>query len=188
MMQGAEAENDRELLRRIARRNQAAFETLYRRFENRIFRYVAGFLRDRTVTEDVTCEVFFDVWRNAPTFRGESAVSTWIFSIARHKALSARRRNPPPHEAGAVIETLAAEAGDPEETAAARDLGAKVRQALERLSPEHREALELSLYHDLSYEEIAEIAGAPVNTVKTRAFYARGELRKILARMGIEHA
>ncbi|OGQ80920.1 MAG: hypothetical protein A3F90_00710 [Deltaproteobacteria bacterium RIFCSPLOWO2_12_FULL_60_19] len=181
-------EADDELLGGIARGNQRAFETLYRRFESRIFRYVSGLLKDTTVAEEVTCEVFFDLWRNATTFRGESAVSTWIFSIARHKALSALRKKAPPHESEDVIERLPGEGSDPEKTAAASDLRGKVRQALDLLSPEHREVLELSLYHDLSYEEIAGIAGAPVNTVKTRAFYARQEMKKILRSMGIEQA
>lgn len=181
-----QSESDATLLERAARSDERAFEVLYRRFESRIFRYVAALTKDTAVAEELTSETFFEVWRGAATFRGASSVSTWIFGIARHKTFSLLRQRKPPAESIDGAGPIPAEDAGPEEIAATGALQHKVRRALERLSPEHREALELSLYHDLSYEEIARIAGCPVNTVKTRAYYARREMKKILTKMGID--
>ena len=67
-------------------------QVLYRRHHVRVFRFVVGLVHDESMAEDLISEVFLDVWRQADRFEGRSAVSTWLMSIARFKALSARRR------------------------------------------------------------------------------------------------
>src|SRR5262249_1071676 len=88
------AELDEALLREIARGNQLALRTLFMRHQVRVYRFVMRLVRDHALAEDVVSEVFFAVWRQADRFKGRSTVSTWLLSIARHKALTAVKRSP----------------------------------------------------------------------------------------------
>src|SRR5262245_53644665 len=81
--------SDAALIERIARGDQLAMRTLFARHQVAVFRFVLRIVRDSALAEDVLSEVFFDVWRQAGRFEGRSAVSTWLLSIARFKALSA---------------------------------------------------------------------------------------------------
>ena len=106
-------------------------------------------------------------------------------SIARFKALSALRRRGEEElddETAAAIED---HADDPEVTLAKKDKGAVLRQALSRLSAEHREIIDLVYYHERSVEEAATILGVPAATVKTRMFYARRHLAECLRAAGV---
>jgi RNA polymerase sigma-70 factor (ECF subfamily) len=131
-------------------------------------------------------EVFLDVWRQADRFEGRSQVSTWILAIARFKALSALRRKPEAElddeTAGAIEDTQ----DNPETALQKKDKAAALRECLTKLSPEHREIIDLVYYHEKSVEEVAEIVGIPENTVKTRMFYARKKLSELLKAAGIE--
>ena len=91
------------------------------------------------------------------------------------------RRLPRAGVVGEVSEELAAGEQDVLTTMTEIEACEQVRKALDKLSPEHREVIELSLYHDFGYDQIALIAGCPVNTVKTRAFHARQQLKRHLA-------
>ena len=175
-------------IRRIAAGERRAFEELYDAYHRRLFRYVIRILRDRERAEEVTSETLVEVWKGAATFKGQSRLSTWIFGIAHHKALNAIRRRPV-----AEIELDHAKAvpdrGDgPEASVAQAALRENVRRALDRLSPEHHAVVELTHYHGFSYAEIAEIVKCPLNTVKTRMFYARKQLRVHLEHMGVTGA
>jgi len=178
---GAEPADDRELLGQVAHGSQPALEALYRRHEHRLFRYLTGLLgTDTSRAGEVTCETFYEVWQQAGRFRGDSTVATWIFGIARHKALTVLRRTRRTEGEEALAHT-AADVEDPLERLSGEQAATRVRQALEALSPDHREVLELACYQDFSYPQIAELLGCPVNTVKTRAFYARRHLERVLA-------
>jgi RNA polymerase sigma-70 factor (ECF subfamily) len=180
-----ESASDADLLRAVASGDQAALEALYRRLGQRVFRYLVGILNgDAARAEDALSEAFFDVWRDAGAFREQSSVATWVFGIARHKALTLARRTQSTRYAEEVDEDYASAEEDVLTIMTESEAAEQVRQALSKLSPEHREVLELSLYHDFGYEQIATIAGCPVNTVKTRAFHARRELKRHLAALG----
>jgi len=121
-------------------------------------------------------------WKGAASFRGESRASTWLFGIAHHKALNElRRKQPVTVDVEKAIEVAAAGEG-PEEVVQRRSVEQSVRGALQQLSPEHRAVVELTFYQGLSYEEIAGIMQCPVNTVKTRMFYARKKLQEVLGK------
>jgi RNA polymerase sigma-70 factor, ECF subfamily len=125
-------------------------------------------------------EVFLDVWRQAGRFEGRSSVATWLMSIARFKALSARRRRTEA-ELDEKIETAVADtANDPEAALQEKHRGELLRQALTQLSPEHREAIDLVYYHEKSIDECAQVLGIPAATVKTRMFYARKKLAELV--------
>ena len=84
--------SDESLIKRIAGGDKLAMQVLYARHHVRVFRFVARLVRDESLAEDLISEVFLDVWRHSGRFEERSAVSTWLMSIARFKALSARRR------------------------------------------------------------------------------------------------
>ena len=112
-----------------------------------------------------------------------------LMSIARHKALSARRRRTEGAELDEKIEaTIADPANDPEVALQEKDRGELVRRVLMRLSIEHREVIDLVYYHEKSIDDVAEITGIPPNTVKTRMFYARRQIAELMAAQGIDRA
>ena len=177
--------SDEALIGAIAVGDRRAMQALYARHNVRIYRFVLHLTKDSSLAEDVVSEVFIDVWRGARTFKAKSRVSTWMLAIARHKALSALRRRSDEQLDEDAVMAIADPADDAETTVDQRDRSAVVRQCLSQLSTLHREVLDLVYYHEKSVDEVAEIVGAPANTVKTRMFYARKQLAKLLAREGI---
>jgi RNA polymerase sigma-70 factor, ECF subfamily len=121
------------------------------------------------------------VWRHAGTFENRSRVSTWILSIARFKALTALGRRPDSQLDEAASEMIADSAETPEQTVLHTDRDAQLRSCIAQMSREHREVIDLVYYHEKSVEEIAEIIQLPKNTVKTRTFYARKRLARLLS-------
>lgn len=181
----ASDETDSVLMQRIADGDRDAFKELYALYQRRMFAYLTKLLQARETVEEVFNDVMFEVWRQAGDFRGESKVATWVFGIAHNKALNVRRaqgkrvivdleqaREAPTTVAG--VQALAEQS----------NLGEMIRRALTQLSKEHRAVIELAFYQGFSYAEIARIVNCPVNTVKTRMFHARRQLRELLSKIG----
>jgi RNA polymerase sigma factor (sigma-70 family) len=172
------------LLRRVAAKDRKAFEALYHLYYRRLFGYLLKLTRRADLIEEVLNDVMLAVWNGAPGFDGRSRASTWIFGIAYHKALKALARRPEePDEPADRPEPVDAE--EPESLAARRELAGVLGRALGALPPEQRAVVELTYYYGLPYQEIAEIVGCPVNTVKTRMFHARRRLKEMLPGLGI---
>jgi RNA polymerase sigma-70 factor (ECF subfamily) len=177
---------DEILIGKIAQGDRLAMEALFARYRVRVFRFLARMVRNEATAEELNSDVFLDIWRQAGTFEGRSAVSTWIFSIARFKALNVLQRRPEAEldeEKAAEIED---HADDPEVALAKKDKAVVLRQCLAKLSAEHREIVSLVYYQQKSVEEVAAIVGIPEATVKTRMFYARKKLSELLTEQGIE--
>jgi RNA polymerase sigma-70 factor (ECF subfamily) len=175
------------LLRRIAAADRKAFETLYQLYYRRLFAYLFKITRRAELVEEALNDVMFAIWTSAARFDGRSRPSTWIFGIAYHKALKAlaRQGTAVGEEAGRQEEEPATGEG-PDHLLSRREVATTLGKALGALSPEHRAVVELTYYYELSYGEIAEIVGCPVNTVKTRMFHARRRLKELLPGMGID--
>lgn len=178
----AEMELDEDLVAATARGDAAAFERLYGRFERRVFGYIRVFVRDRMTAEEILVDTMTAVWFGARDFRAGSRVSTWMLGIARHKALDAARRRITRERIegrldsaeGALPGTVPFdEINDGQRTAV-------VLEAMSRLSVEHQEALRLAFFEELPYQDISLLLGVPVNTVKTRVFHAKRQLRLAL--------
>jgi RNA polymerase sigma-70 factor, ECF subfamily len=178
--------SDESLIAAIAQGGRPAMEALFARYRIPVFRFLMRMLRNEAVAEDLNSDVFLDVWRQAGTFEGRSAVSTWIFSIARYKALNALSRRPTEELDDDKADTIPDQADDPEIALAKKDKAAVLRQCLFKLSAEHREIVNLVYYQHKSVEEIAGIVGIPEATVKTRMFSARKKLSELLIERGIE--
>jgi len=183
------SDSDIELVARVAAGDKAAFETLFSTYGERVFRYAHRMISDVSRAEEVTNDVMMEIWKNAGKFEGRSKVSTWILGITRHLALNAVR--------GKKLDTMdiddAPEIADDSQSAQsgalARDAEAlkqDLRAALGQLSDDHRDVVELTFFQGCSYQEIAEIVGCPENTVKTRMFHARKQLKDILSALGVD--
>src|SRR5262245_2084208 len=165
--------SDKALIRRIAAGDQSAMRALFARYRVALYRWLLRLVDDGALAEDLLSEVFLDVWRQAASFEARSSVSTWLLAIARYKALSARRRRTNAELDEAVPDI----ADDPEVTL--KNRAEALRQSLLRLSPDHREVIDLAYYHGKSVKEIAEIVSISEATVKTRMFYARRKLAEL---------
>jgi RNA polymerase sigma-70 factor, ECF subfamily len=166
---------------RIAAGNKLAMQALFARHRTSVYRWLLRFVSNETLVEDLLSEVFLDVWRQADRFEFRSSVSTWLLSIARYKALSARRRRT---EEGAELDekieaTIADPADNPEVALQEKDRDELLRRALTRLSPEHRQVIDLVYYHEKSVDEVPQILDVPAATVKTR-MYARKKLAELV--------
>jgi len=181
-----QARSDEALIGAIAAGDRRAMQALYARHNVRIYRFVLRLTNDSSLAEDIVSEVFIDVWRGAEGFKVKSRVSTWMLAIARHKTLSALRRRSDEQLDEDAAAAIADPADDAETTANNRDRSAIVQQCLSQLSALHREVLDLVYYHEKSVDEVAEIVGAPVNTVKTRMFYARKRMQTLLEAAGLD--
>jgi RNA polymerase sigma-70 factor, ECF subfamily len=178
--------SDEVLIGRIAHGDRLAMQVLYARHHVRVYRFVLRLVRNEATAEDLISDVFLDVWRQAAKFEGRSAVSTWMLSIARFKALSVLRRRSDEELDEETADAIADQADDPEVVLAKKDKGTVLRQCLTKLSAEHREIVDLVYYHEKSVEEVAGIVGIPEATVKTRMFYARKKLSELLKEQGID--
>ena len=181
----AQATSDEMLLGRIADGDRTAMHTLYSRHNVRVYRFVLRSLRDATTAEDIVSQVFLDVWRTAGQFEGRSQVSTWLLSIARFKALTALRQRRHEDIDQENVREIADDADTPEASLDRSNVNAILRACIAKLSPAHREIIQLVYYHEKSIEQAGEIIGIPQSTVKTRMFYARKQLAELLKGAGV---
>jgi RNA polymerase sigma-70 factor (ECF subfamily) len=180
------AESDGDLLARIRFGDALALKALYGRHHVKVYRFALRLLRSEASAEDVVSEVFTDVWRNAASFEGRSEASTFLLGVARNKAytiLRRKREDELDEDAAAEIED---ESDNPEVVLQKKNKGDLLRACLAKLSPEHREVIDLVYYHEKSIEEVSLIVGAPEATVKTRMFYARKKLSELAQRAGVD--
>jgi len=181
-----ERAEDAELVAAMAGGDSAgALERFYHRFGGLVLGVVQRILASRAESEEVLQEIFFELWRRAPQYdRERASVTTWVVTVARSRALDARRaraRRPSAQKAsGEGSEAMAAPApeGDrPDLQTVASERREAVRSAIGRLSAEQREALELAYFEGLSHSEISERLGLPLGTVKSRILAAMKVLR-----------
>jgi RNA polymerase sigma-70 factor, ECF subfamily len=176
-----ETSSDEMLMRRIAEGDQLAMRTLFGRHRVPLYRWLLRLVGDETLAEDLLSDVFLDVWRQAAAFEARSSVSTWLLAIARHKALSARRRRRDAELDETIASRVADPADDPEVVLQKKTRAELLRHSLARLSPEHGEVIDLVYFHGKSVTEVAEIVGVATATVKTHMFYARKKLADLVA-------
>ena len=157
-----------------------AFEQLYRLYHPRLSRFLFHLVRRPQLVEEVINDTLMVVWERAATFNGASKLSTWIFAIANRKAMKALRRQDEPVEDTRAEERLSLDPS-PEQEAGQHRLQALLMDAMTNLSPEHRAVVTLTYFQGMGYREFASIMECPVDTVKTRMFHARRQLRRRLA-------
>src|SRR5437667_4828502 len=176
-----EIASDEVLIRRIARGDQVAMQTLFERHRVALYRWLLRLVGDEALAEDLLSDVFLDVWRQAGTFEARSSVSTWLLAIARYKALSARRRRTDLELDEKIAVEVADPADDPEVVLEKKTRAGLLRHSLPQLSPEHGKVIDIGYFHGKSVKDVAEIVGIAEATVKTRMFYARKKLADFVA-------
>ena len=173
--------HDRELLKGVVAGDRDAITELYNLYFPRLFAFLYRLSRDYCLTEELVNDVMLVVWRDADKFRGSSKVSTWILGIGYRQCIKRLRKRRLPLVAKPQTR-------EPQfDGCKIVELDDVLARALDELSPEHRMMIESVLYLGMTYREVAEIAGCPVNTAKTRVHNARKHLRVALVRMGYEH-
>lgn len=168
------------LMGRVAAEELDAFESLYRLYHPRLTRFLGNMTQRPALVEEILDDTMLVVWHKAHTYNPSAKVSTWIFAIAWRQALKALRQIDDAVEFCADKQAGSAGA-EPEGELQQQELRARLDQALSALSAEHRAVIELTYYFGYACREIAQIMGCPVDTVKTRMFYARRRLKTLLA-------
>jgi len=169
---------DGDLIRRVARGDADAFELLYQRYARPVFGLALRRLGDRMRAEDAVQETFAAIWRSAKTYRPErGAGAPWLYTVARNAIVDrSRNRSELPAE---VPDTATVEPG-PAERAETSYVAWRVHRALEELSGNERDVIELAYYAELSQSEIADFLGIPLGTVKTRTRAGLSRLADLL--------
>jgi RNA polymerase sigma-70 factor (ECF subfamily) len=192
-------EFDDAFLARLRRREERAFNELVLRFEGQVHRLVWRMLQNEAESEDMTQEVFVQVFRSLDAFRGDSKLSTWIYRIAvnltknRNKYLG-RRHQKSHHDIDDVEPSVAhnraqgftsGEVSRPDQAVQGQETERVVRECLAELDEDFREILVLRDVEGLSYDEVGSITELGEGTVKSRLHRARAELRRLVeARLG----
>jgi RNA polymerase sigma-70 factor, ECF subfamily len=173
--------SDSELLDAVRAGDRGAVEELLGRYEASIYRFGLRMCGNEEAAREVLQETLLAAFRNLPTFRGEAAISTWLYQIARSFCIKERRGEHPtdPLE-GRVGERLAEPSPSPDVRVHAREIGAALAAAIGALPPDYREALVLRDVEGLSAEEAAAVAGIEVGALKSRLHRARAQLRSEL--------
>jgi len=175
------SDTDQQMVQRAQRGDLRAFDLLVLKYQGRIAALVSRYVSDAGEVEDVTQEAFIKAYRALGKFRGDSAFYTWLYRIAANAAknhLVAKGRRP---GADATIEDaegfdeggLLSESASPEALAMGGELAEVVESALNALPDELKAALMLREFDGLSYDDIADVLGCPVGTVRSRIFRAR---------------
>lgn len=184
-------DSDESLMLRYRDGDVRAFEVLVTRHRKAIYNFILRFVRDAAQAEDVLQDTFLRVIKGADAYEKQAKFTTWLYTIARNLCVDASRRGkhrkaasldaPVGDEDGAALIDLVA-GGDAgaDKQAISRELGVRLKKAIESLPDEQREIFLLREVSDLQFNEIAQIVGCPENTVKSRMRYALEKLREAL--------
>ncbi len=186
-----ELEEDRLLVDRFRQGDHAAYGEMVNRYWGRTFAMVYQMLKNRQDAEEVTQDAFVRAHRGMETFRGDSAFSTWLFQIAMNLARNKywywwRRKRGSTFSleqtivddgGPTLLDAFASMEETPKDAIVTQEFIDRVAECMVHLSEQHREVLELRNVHSLSYEEIADVLGVSVGTVKSRIARARESLR-----------
>lgn len=175
--------DEADCITRAQRGEVAAFAGLVARHQDRIYRFLVRMTRSREDARDLTQETFLSAYQALPRWRPDARLSTWLFRIARNLALDQLRRaqRVPSVALDEVLpEHLPADHRTPEAALQARQRIAALEGALARLSVEHREIVLLRDIEDMPYEDIAQVLGITLGTVKSRIARARTALLRLM--------
>ncbi|HET8657033.1 MAG TPA: sigma-70 family RNA polymerase sigma factor [Longimicrobiaceae bacterium] len=192
-------QTDHDLVALARTGSEKAYRELLDRYQRPVFSLVYRMVRDRELAEDLAQETFIKVFNNLQHFNPKYKFSSWIFKIASNLTIDALRKKEldtisvdgsrnavTTDEVEATRITVESRDENPEELLEAKELGAEIEEAIGRLRAEYRTAILLRHVEGRPYEEIAEIMGIPLGTVKTYIHRARAELRESLAHLRME--
>ena len=180
---------DEELVAQSIRGDAESFNQLILRWERPIYALAYRTIGREEDARDVCQETFLRAFRALPAFRGQAKFSSWLYRIALNlcRDWMRRERRAPMVQAPEGVDLMdlaaAAEPSEPiEDLVARKDLAKLVERAMARLPEEQRTAIVLKEYHGLTFQEIADLVGCPLSTVKTRVYQGLTVLRRELAK------
>ena len=160
--------------------NEQQFEAVLRAYQDKVFRLCYAMLGSRALAEETAQEVFLRVWKALPRYRGDSSLSTWIYSITRNTCFTARKKMAGPRhfplDATAVRREVERGAGGHERP----DRTPDILRLVGELPDQYRQAILLYYMEEKSYEEVAAMLDLPLGTVKTHLHRARKQLAEAI--------
>lgn len=184
---------DGELVALAQAGNRDSVQTLLERYERRLMAVIVGMVRNPEDAKEILQETFVRAFRSLEGFKGESSFYTWIYRIAMNLAIDHQRRGGKRplvefDEAVGVKEDAVGDGSanlgiDPFKSMRSRELGKKIFEAIESLTPDHRAVILLREIDGLSYEEISDVLDCSLGTVMSRLHYARKKLQSRLQEM-----
>ncbi len=183
--------SDDRLVQLLAAGSPEAIEMLYDRYGRLAFSLANRVVSDASVAEDVVQEAFLAVWRNSDSYRPDrGSVRTWLCTIVHNRALDRLRGKSGRARRDLSLEVLPVDRSDGEQDGVWRTVAEemerdRVRRAVETLSPDQRQAIELAYYSGYSQSEIAELTKVPLGTIKGRTRLALTKLRHSLEAEGV---
>ena len=187
MARMSEQNVDQVLVERVQRGDKNAFNLLVKKYQHKVANLVSRYVKNQSDVADVVQEAFIKAYRALPNFRGESAFYTWLYRIAVNSAknhLVATGRKPPSTDVE-IDDAEIYDSGDalreqasPEKLLLTEEIKKIVFSTMDQLPEDLRVAINLRELEGLSYEEIAEVMGCPVGTVRSRIFRARDAIDK----------
>ena len=188
-------EEDALLVERSLAGDDRAFRQLVETYQRKVYTIAYGVLRNQDAAMDVAQDAFVKVHRYLPKFEGKSSFYTWLYRIVVNLCIDRKRRaaraaevdyddaiahHERPQASGPTLASVTIQG--PGREFERKELREKMQQALEKLSPDHREILVLREVEGLSYEEIADILEVAKGTVMSRLFHARKNFKSTLSR------
>jgi RNA polymerase sigma-70 factor (ECF subfamily) len=192
---------DEELLLKYEGGDPTAFEELFRRYRQPLFRFILRFLRDENASRDALQDLFLRVVRDPGRFQARSRFSTWLHAVARNLCIDLLRKrkhrravslDQPNHPSRSgfscppLVEELKSEGTTPEQDASAGSLRLKLLVAIRSIPSEQRVIFLLREVSGMPFAEIAKVTGVPLNTAKSRMRYALINLRRVLRELGVD--
>lgn len=171
---------DAQLIDEVGKGNQAAFDILFSKYNNKLYASLLAFTKSQDLAEDLTQKTFIRVWKKIETFRGDSSLFTWIYRIAinlaKNEFSSKQAKNQGITDNIDDTYDLESSVSSPESHAIEAESMQAVMDFIASLPTDLREAISLREFDGKSYEEIAQITGSPIGTVRSRIFRAREEI------------
>ncbi len=171
---------DAQLIDEVGKGNQAAFDILFSKYNNKLYASLLAFTKSQDLAEDLTQKTFIRVWKKIETFRGDSSLFTWIYRIAinlaKNEFSSKQAKNQGITDNIDDTYDLESSVSSPESHAIEAESMQAVMDFIASLPTDLREAISLREFNGKSYEEIAQITGSPIGTVRSRIFRAREEI------------
>jgi RNA polymerase sigma-70 factor (ECF subfamily) len=184
--------SDGELIARVSHGAEESFEEIVKRYQRPIAGYIFRIVRSYDAALDVTQEVFLKVYNSSSRYCADYKFSTWLYKIAHNAAIDHLRRNANTPQSietenaeGAYQISLQSGALSPEQMRERSEWRTEIDKAIQTLPVGYKELIVLRHTRDLSYDEIAEVTGLPLGTVKNRLFRAREMMRKLFIEKGI---
>lgn len=186
-----------DLVERAKRGDTRAFEGLIAAYKDRIFNYASRMLNDPVEAEDIAQDTFIRAYQSLPRFRGAASFQTWLYRIASNLVIDHIRRKqrrqegmtsldaPVDTDEGQLVRELADERRGPLELAESDAIQREVRWAIAQIPPKLRGVLVMYDIEGMSYQDIADVLGCPLGTVKSRLFNARAQLKDLLERRSV---